>query len=81
MQIHVVQQGETLFSIGNIYSISPPSIVEANELPNPDRLVQGQALVIPIVGRYYFVQPGDSLYSIASRFGMTYQNLAEINAK
>ncbi|KIL52623.1 glycosyl hydrolase family 18 protein [Jeotgalibacillus campisalis] len=79
MQIHVVQQGETLFTIGSIYSTAPQSIADANQLPNPDRLVQGQALVIPIVGRYYFVQPGDSLFSIAQQFGLSYQELARIN--
>ncbi|KIL52640.1 glycosyl hydrolase family 18 protein [Jeotgalibacillus soli] len=80
MQIHVVQQGENLASIGIIYSIAPQAITQANELPNPDRLVIGQALVIPIVGRYYFVKAGDSLYSIASQFGLNYNELARINA-
>ncbi|TDL30319.1 LysM peptidoglycan-binding domain-containing protein [Jeotgalibacillus sp. S-D1] len=80
MQIHVVQQGQTLFTIGSIYSTAPQTIADANQLPNPDRLVQGQALVIPIVGRYYFVQPGDSLYSISQQFGIPFQELARINA-
>ncbi|PPA68414.1 glycosyl hydrolase family 18 protein [Jeotgalibacillus proteolyticus] len=79
MQIHVVQPGETLFTIGSIYSTSPQTIADANQLPNPDRLVQGQALVIPITGRYYYVQPGDSLFSIAQRFGLSFQELARIN--
>ncbi|MEW9503290.1 glycosyl hydrolase family 18 protein [Jeotgalibacillus marinus] len=79
MQIHVVQPGETLTSIGNTYSIPPQTITDSNDLPNPDRLVQGQALVIPIDGRYYFVQPGESLYSIATQFGIPYQELAQIN--
>ena len=79
MQTHVVQQGETLFSIGSIYSTAPQAIADANQLPNPDQLVQGQAIVIPIVGSYYFVQPGDSLYSISQRFGLSYQELARIN--
>ncbi|WP_425489733.1 glycosyl hydrolase family 18 protein [Clostridium aciditolerans] len=39
----------------------------------------GQALVIPIVGSFYWVQPGDSLYSIARNFGMNYQTLARVN--
>ncbi|MFD1849293.1 LysM peptidoglycan-binding domain-containing protein [Oceanobacillus bengalensis] len=79
MQIHVVQQGDSLFSIANTYQSSIGGIINANELDAPDNLVIGQALVIPIVGQFYFVQPGDSLYSIASRFNMTYQELAQIN--
>ena len=54
-------------------------IVEANELPNPNNLVIGQALVIPIVGSFYWVQPGDSLWSISRRFQISYQQLAQVN--
>ncbi|WP_156289960.1 LysM peptidoglycan-binding domain-containing protein [Oceanobacillus salinisoli] len=79
MQIHVVQPGDSLFSIANTYSSSTNMIIEANELDAPENLVVGQALVIPIVGQFYFVQPGDTLYTIASRFGISYQELAEIN--
>src|SRR5699024_5128261 len=35
--------------------------------------------VIPIIGQFYFVKSGDSLYSIAQKFNMSYQELAEIN--
>lgn len=39
----------------------------------------GQALVIPIVGSFYYVQPGDSLWSIGQRFGINYVTLAQVN--
>lgn len=78
LQIHVVQSGETLFSIANLYNSSIFSITEANELETPN-LVVGQALVIPIVGQYYFVQPGDSLFTISRRFNMSVEELARIN--
>ena len=67
MQIHIVQPGQTLFGIAHTYSVSVVRIVETNKLPNPNRLVSGQAIVIPIVGSYYFVQQGDSLYSISQK--------------
>lgn len=79
MQIHVVQPGQTIFSIAQMYNSTVSSIVAANEVPNPNQLVVGQTLVIPIVGSFYWVQPGDSLYSIAQSFGMSYQELARIN--
>lgn len=79
MQIHIVHQADTLFSIANTYNTSIAAIVDANELETPDSLVIGQALVIPIIGQFYFVQPGDSLYSIANQFGISYQELAQIN--
>jgi len=39
----------------------------------------GQALVIPIVGSFYYVQPGDSLWSIGQRLGINYVTLAQVN--
>ncbi|ASF37645.1 spore gernimation protein [Halobacillus halophilus] len=79
MQIHVVQSGESVFSIANLYDSTPNAIIDANELETPGDLVVGQAIVIPIVGQFYFVQPGDSLYSIARRFGTTAEELARVN--
>ncbi|MCA1011879.1 LysM peptidoglycan-binding domain-containing protein [Halobacillus halophilus] len=79
MQIHVVQSGESVFSIANLYDSTPNAIIDANELETPGDLVVGQAIVVPIVGQFYFVQPGDSLYSIASRFGTTAEELAQVN--
>ncbi|MFE8704191.1 glycoside hydrolase family 18 protein [Cytobacillus sp. FJAT-54145] len=80
MQIHVVQQGQSLFSIAQTYGSTVNDIVEANEIPNPNNLVVGQTIVIPIVGRFYFVQPGDTLTTIARRFNIPVNELATINA-
>lgn len=79
MQIHVVEQGDSLYSIADTYGSTYQAINEANELDNPNQLVVGQSVVIPIVGEFYFVQSGDSLYGIAQRFGIGYQRLAEVN--
>ncbi|MFC4100142.1 LysM peptidoglycan-binding domain-containing protein [Paenibacillus xanthanilyticus] len=79
MQIHVVQPGQSLFGIAQAYSTSVQEIAEANEINPALTLVIGQALVIPIVGRYYFVQPGDTLTTIASRFGTDAATLARVN--
>lgn len=79
MQIHVVQQNQSLYGIAQAYNTTVADIIEANDLPNPDNLVVGQAIVIPIIGRYYWVQPGDTLYSIARRFNLTVEQIASIN--
>jgi len=79
MQIYVVKPGDTLYQIARTYNSTVSEIVSANEIPEPDRLVVGQALVIPIVGSYYFVQPGDSLWSIGQKFNINYLTLAQIN--
>jgi spore germination protein len=79
MQIHVVQPGQSIFQIAQTYNSTVSAIVRANEVPNPNQLVAGQTLVIPIIGSFYRVQPGDNLYSIARRYGINYQRLAQIN--
>uniref|UniRef100_UPI00403EA8C4 glycosyl hydrolase family 18 protein n=1 Tax=Solibacillus sp. FSL W8-0372 TaxID=2921713 RepID=UPI00403EA8C4 len=53
--------------------------MEANQIPDPNRLVVGQALVVPVNGQYYIVQPGDSLWSIGQRFNVNYMTLAQVN--
>ncbi|OLS33477.1 LysM peptidoglycan-binding domain-containing protein [Bacillus sp. MRMR6] len=79
MQIHVVQRNESLTTIARAYQTTVNDIVEANDIPNPNNLVVGQAMVIPIVGSFYYVQSGDSLWSISQKVGIPYQQLAEIN--
>jgi spore germination protein len=79
LQIHVVNRGQSLFSISQAYGVPWNAIAEANELSDPSRLVVGQALVIPIVGRYHWVQPGQSLYLISRMYGLTVDELARIN--
>lgn len=79
MQIHVVQRGQSLYRIAQAYNTTVAAIAEANDIPDPARLVVGQALIIPIAGAYYWVQAGDSLYAIARRFGISYLTLAQAN--
>lgn len=79
MQIHVVQRGQSLFGIAQTYDSTVEAIVRANQIPDPNRLVVGQALVIPIIGRFYWVQPGDTLFTIGRKFGIDYRRLAQVN--
>ncbi|MCM3768804.1 glycoside hydrolase family 18 protein [Neobacillus niacini] len=79
MQIHVVKRNETLTTIARTYHSTVQDIVEANDLPNPNNLVVGQAMVIPIIGHFHFVQSGESLFTIARRYGTTVQELANVN--
>lgn len=62
-----------------MYGTTVENIVTANQIPEPGRLVVGQALVIPLWGQFYVVQPGDSLWSIAQRFNVNYLELARVN--
>lgn len=44
---HVVQAGETLFSIAALYGVQPFVLVEVNNIQNPDALAVGTELLIP----------------------------------
>ncbi|RQW21363.1 LysM peptidoglycan-binding domain-containing protein [Bacillus sp. C1-1] len=79
MQIHVVQQGESLYGISQAYNTTAEALITANELDAPNELVVGQALVIPINGRYYFVQPGDTLTLLSYRYGLPVQEIVQLN--
>ena len=73
MLIHVVKSGETLWQIANRYRVSTVSIAEVNGLPDPNRLVVGQALVIPTEDIFHTVLPGETLWKIAQTYGTTVQ--------
>ena len=79
MQIYVVEEGQTLQEIAREFDTSVEEIVRANELPDPNKLVVGQALVIPIVGSFYVVQQGDTLYTIGQRYQISAAELARVN--
>ncbi|MGQ9593258.1 MAG: LysM peptidoglycan-binding domain-containing protein, partial [Anaerolineae bacterium] len=74
--VHVVQWGETLTWIAARYGVTVWDIMQANGLWDADRIYVGQRLVIPLpgtppAGSLYTVQRGDTLSSIAWRFGTT----------
>ncbi|WP_209122169.1 glycosyl hydrolase family 18 protein [Alkalihalobacillus sp. BA299] len=79
MQIHLVSPGESLFGIAQAYNTTSDAIAQANQLPNPDQLVSGQALIIPIIGRFHWIQPGESLWQISQRYQIPVETLLEVN--
>ena len=79
MQIHVVEQGESLYTIGKKYEVDWRDIAAVNEISETGELAIGQAIVIPLTGSYYWVQLGDTLYSIARRENLSITELANTN--
>ena len=79
MQIHVVRPGDSLWQISQAYGMPMEQIIEANELPNPNQLVVGQAMVIPIMGSYHWVAPGQSLSQISRLYNISEAELIRIN--
>jgi spore germination protein len=79
LDIYVVKPGDSLWSIGQAYGVDPAEIALINEWKTPNRLVVGQALVIPSKTRRYTVRPGDSIYSIARRYGVSVDDILALN--
>ncbi len=89
--IHVVAWGETLYSIARDYGIAPQTLASANGISVNSWVYAGQQLAIPSHSSrvdpapsispsgYYAVRAGDTLFSIASRFGIHVDSLAEMN--
>ena len=85
--MHIVQRGETLFSIAQRYGLTVDGIAHANGIPDPRQIYVGQRLLIPGGGRgnsaqdttSYVVQAGDTLTSISRRYHTTWQELAQVN--
>jgi len=85
---HWVQPGETLFSIGRMYGVSPWNIASANRLANPNWIYVGQRLYVPNnygggwtpgCGSTYVVRSGDTLYSISRAYGVSPWSIAMAN--
>jgi spore germination protein len=81
VSIYVVRPGDTLWAIARSQGVPLDTVIAANALPDPNQLVVGQALIIPsgVTQRTYTVQPGDTLYAIARRFGTTVSALVSAN--
>lgn len=45
---HVVRPGETLGQIGEMYGVPWRRIAEVNKLSNPDLILPGQVLTLPV---------------------------------
>ena len=79
MIIYTVKAGDTVYQIARNHNVTPAAIVKANGLQTPDRLVVGQALIIPSAFRDHIAAAGDTLFRIAQHFGITLQALIEAN--
>lgn len=79
MLIHVVRSGESLWEVANQYYVSINAIQQVNQLPDPNKLLIGQALVIPTAVDTHTIQVGENLWSIAQRYGVSVQSILNIN--
>lgn len=79
MIIHVVKQGETLYTIGEIYGVSAERLAIINGIDEWASLVVGEALLVlkPILT--HTVKEGDTLNSVAGKYGISIYELLRNN--
>lgn len=80
---YTVKKGDTLSSIAAKYNTTYQKIAADNNINNPNLIYPGQVLKINGSNKEeyknYTIKRGDTLSSIAARYGTTYQYLAQIN--
>ena len=88
IKYHIVLEGETVYSIAKLYTQSIDSIVLWNHIlnfnikPGMELIVtkkQVKKTVISDVPKTYTVQPGDTLYSICRKYGISVNEIKKLN--
>lgn len=80
---YTVREGNTLYAIAQFFQTTVDDILQYNNIQNPSMIYPGLVLTIPAGtggGNYYVARPGDSLWTIAQRYGTTVSALTRLNA-
>lgn len=84
--VHIVQPGQTLYSISRAYGVSQSEIIAANPDIYSD-LKAGQALKIPVKEQvdegeryiYHIAKRRETIYSIAKQYNISQETLLDLN--
>ncbi len=85
---YTIKWGDTLDKISEFFNISLDDLLEANPRLDPDRVVVGQVICIPLAippvtcpenTERYIIKSGDTFYSLASRFGVSIESIEVLN--
>ncbi len=80
ISVYVVREGDTLSGIAKLFKVSPNTILWANDLPRGSALQVGQTLtILPVTGLKYTIKKGDTIASIAKRYGADAVEVATFN--
>lgn len=88
-QLYIIKEGDSLFSIANLFNTTPENILRLNIGLSAENLPIGeeicvissteQSVVCPLGTLPYNINPGDTLQSIALRFGTDVEALLTAN--
>ncbi|MDR1600063.1 MAG: LysM peptidoglycan-binding domain-containing protein [Oscillospiraceae bacterium] len=85
--IHVVEKGDTLYTLALKFGAPLSDLMASNPSVVPEKLEIGSRLCVPNYagpvfckdGVPYVIQKGDTLYSLAQRFGVTLEEILAVN--
>ncbi|WP_428912248.1 glycosyl hydrolase family 18 protein [Niallia sp. Krafla_26] len=75
--IHEVKSKDNLYNISIQYKMDLEHIAQLNDLTPQSKLVLGQSILVP--GSTYIVQPGDTIWKIASRHAIRMETIIAQN--
>ena len=88
-KIHVMGQGETIYSVSRSYGVSPQEVLSLNKISDARTVQVGARIRIPGAAiaaetanpayDEHRVEKNDTLYSLARRYGISLAELLEIN--
>jgi murein DD-endopeptidase MepM/ murein hydrolase activator NlpD len=76
-EYHVIQTGETLYSIAKSYAIPYDLLATTNGITDPSKIRPGIVLLIP---KTHTVGKGETFYGISKKYDISIQDLKNINS-
>ena len=76
-EYHVIQSGETLYSIAKSYSVPYEMLASINGITDPSKIRPGTVLLIPLV---HVVAKGETFFGIAKKYDVSIQELKTANS-
>jgi len=81
---HVMAPGENLSQLASQYGVSVGELMDMNGLSGPNAVSQGQSIIVKKLSSspkpvYHIVKKGETLYSLAKRYGVNISKLRELN--
>jgi murein DD-endopeptidase MepM/ murein hydrolase activator NlpD len=86
--VHIIQRGETIYSLARTYGVNSQDILNLNGITDPKKIQAGQRIRIPgaaaapTQGRFlqdHRVSPGETFYGLARQYGVSQQSLRSAN--
>ncbi len=80
MEIYIVQEGDTLYTIAESFGVAVDRLAQDNGINYPYTLLIGQALIIAFPREVHIVQIGDTLQSIAEQYQVPVMQILRNNS-